>query len=202
VAGIAGVVLTLSGLSALGDTPDPHDPADSLAAYFVKHRDAMFTSMTLVTVAGVAIIIFLAVLRTRLADDVARAIAFTAGVGIVALLFLNELIYSALGFSIGRDDPANAKSLFALTILSSVLLSALVALLLGTVGARRGALPRWFAYVSFAGAVLVLPGLASFGDTGFLYADVQQQVVAQVFLVWLLVASIVVWRGPARTRTT
>ena len=72
----------------------------------------------------------------------------------------------------------------------------LVALLLGTVAIRRGTLPRWFAYVSVVGAVLVIPGAVSFRDTGFFYPDVQQQVVAQVFLLWMLIAAIVVWRGP------
>src|SRR5262245_39245459 len=33
VAGLLGFVLALAGFSALGDTPDPHDPAGSVAAY-------------------------------------------------------------------------------------------------------------------------------------------------------------------------
>jgi hypothetical protein len=83
VAGIVGFVLALAGFSALGDAPDPHDPAGSVAAYFVKHRDSMFASTALVAFAGVAIVIFLAVLSTRLTDPVARPIAFAAGGGIV-----------------------------------------------------------------------------------------------------------------------
>ncbi len=70
-----------------------------------------------------------------------------------------------------------------------------MALLLGTVAIRRGVLPRWFAWASAIGAVLVLPGAVAFGETGFFYSDVQQQVVAQVFLLWLLAAAIVVWRS-------
>jgi hypothetical protein len=195
IAGLVGVVLALAGLSALGDTPDPHDAAAPTAAYFVEHRESIFTSTTLVALAGIAIIVFLAVLNTRLTDAIARPIAFTAGIGIVALLELNELIYATLSYSIGRDSPSTAKSLFAMTIVASVVLSAFVALLLGTVALRRGSLPRWFSYASAAGAVLVVPGLVSFGDTGLLYPDVQQQVVAQVFLLWLVVAAIVIWRS-------
>lgn len=198
IAGIAGFVLAIAGLSALGDMPDPHNATAPLAAYFVNHQNSMFTSTALVALAGVAIIIFLAVLCARLSDPIARPIAFTAGVGVVALLELNGLIYAAIAFSIGRDDPANAKSLFILTIVSTVLMPPLVALLLGTVAICRGSLPRWFAYVSAVGAVLVVPGAVSFRDTGFFYPDVQQQVVAQVFLLWMLIAAIVVWRARPR----
>jgi hypothetical protein len=194
IAGAVGFVLALAGLSALGDTPDPHDRAAPLATYFVDHRTSMFTSTALLALGGVAIIVFLAVLRTRVGDAVTQPLVLAAGVGVVALLQLNELVYAALGYSIARDDPETAKSLFALTILSPVLQSPLVALLLATVALRRGALPRWFAYVSAVGAVLVLPGLVSFGDSGFLSPDVQQQVVGQVFFVWVLIAAIVLWR--------
>jgi hypothetical protein len=200
IAGLSAFVLSLIGFGMLGDTPDPHDAAKPLAAYFVEHRTAMFTSMVLVALAGIAIIIFVSVLCGGLADGVALRIAYAAGLGIVAILMFNELIYVALAYSIGRDDPSTAKSLFALTILSPVLLGPLVALLLGTVAVRRGTFPRWFAYVSAIGAVLVIPAAVSFGDSGFLSPDVQQQVVAQVFLLWLLVASIVVWRSPLRQR--
>lgn len=53
IAGIAGFVLAISGLSALGDMPDPHNATAPLAAYFVKHRNSMFTSTTLVALAQV-----------------------------------------------------------------------------------------------------------------------------------------------------
>ena len=93
-AGTAGFVLAIAGISAVGDAPDPHDAAAPLAAYFVDHRNAMFTSTALVAFAGVAVIIFAAVLCTRLADPITQRIAFVAAVGIVALLELNELIYA------------------------------------------------------------------------------------------------------------
>jgi hypothetical protein len=202
VAGVAGFVLAFVGIGTLGDTPDPHDSAAATGAYFVEHRADVFTSTTLVALAGIAIIVFLAVLRTRVADLVAGPVAFTAGVGVVALLELNQLIYATLSYSIGRDDPETAKSLFALTIVAPVFQGALVALLLGTVAIRRGVLPRWFAYASAAGAVLVIPAVVSFGDSGVLYPDVQQQVVAQVFSLWLLVAAIVVWRSPRTSMVT
>jgi hypothetical protein len=200
VAGIAGFVLTLVGLSALGDTPDPHERAAPLAAYFVDHRTGMFTSTAFVAFAGVAIIVFLGVLCARMGDRASRFVAFGAGLGVVAVLELNGLVYATLGYSVGHDDPATAKSLFALTIVATVLIGPLVALLLGTVALRHRVLPRWFAIVSAIGAVLVLPATVSFRDTGFLYPDVQQQVVVQVFLLWLLVAAIVVWtaRDPSR----
>src|SRR5579859_2960087 len=52
VAGVAGFVLAIAGLSALGDMPDPHNATAPLAAYFVKHRNSMFTSTTFVALAG------------------------------------------------------------------------------------------------------------------------------------------------------
>jgi len=198
IAGVAGFVLVLLGLSALGDAPDPGDDAAPLAHYFVEHRNSVFAGTTLVALAGVAIIIFLAVLLTRLDDPVARPIVFAAGLGVVAIFELNELIYLALAYSVGHDDPSTAKSLFVMTIVASNLLGAVVALLLGTVALRRGTLPRWFAWASGIGAVLVPPAMVSFGGHGFFYPDVQQQVIAQVFLLWLVIGAIVLWRGGAR----
>jgi hypothetical protein len=193
-------VLLLAGLSSLGDTPDPHDAAVAVAAYFVRNRSATFTSLSLVALGSIAIVVFLAGLRERMrmADaPVLATVAFAAGSGIIALLVLNELIYATIAYTRGGVDPPAAKALFTLTIVSTTVQGPLCATLLVAVsiGALRYAiLPRWFAWLGLVGTVVVLPAAVSFGDTGFLYPDVQQQVVGQVFLLWLVVGGVLLMR--------
>jgi hypothetical protein len=192
-AGVAGAVFVLAGISAVGDAPDPHDSASSIAAYFVRNQTAIFTSSTLVTLGGLAIVVFLAGARERLRDvdaPVLATVTFAAGTGIVALLVLNEMMYVTLAYTRGRTDPATAKSLFTLTIISSTVQAPLCAALFGAVSIvafRHAILPRWFAWTGVVGAVALLPAAVSYGDTGFFYPDVQQQVVGQLFLLWLLI---------------
>jgi hypothetical protein len=199
-AGVAGVVLVIAGISAVGDTPDPHDSASSIAAYFVRNQSAIFASSTLVTVGALAIVVFLAAVRERLRDvdaPVLATLTFAAGAGVVALLVLNEMVYVTLAYTRGGTDPATAKSLFTFTIISSTVQAPLCAALFGAVsiGALRHAiLPRWFAWTGIVGAVALLPAAVSYGDTGFFYPDVQQQVVGQLFLLWLLIGGILFLR--------
>ena len=198
--GLAGAILVIAGISAVGDAPDPHNSASSIADYFVRNQTAMFTSSTLVVLGGVAIIAFLAGVRERARDVDAPVFATTptpAVNAIVALLVLNELIYVTLAYTRGGTDPATAKSLFTLTIVSSTVQAPLCATLfvaVSIVALRHAILPKWFAWLGFAAAVAVLPAAVSYGDTGFFYPDVQQQVVGQLFILWLLVGGILFLR--------
>ena len=191
----------------MGDAPDPHNSAASIAAYFGRNRTAIFTSSTLVAVGGLAIVVFLAGVRERVRDTgapVLATVAFAAGTGIVAPLVLNELIYVTLAYTRGGSDPATAKSLFTLTIVSSTVQAPLCAALfvaVSIVALRHAILPQWFAWLGLVGAVAVLPAAVSYGDTGFFYPDVQQQVVGQLFILWLLVGGALFlrrrWNQPA-----
>jgi hypothetical protein len=53
--------------------------------------------------------------------------------------------------------------------------------------AARLLLPRWWAALSAAGALVASVGMVGFAESGYLYPDVQQQWSAQVLVLWLLV---------------
>jgi hypothetical protein len=48
--------------------------------------------------------------------------------------------------------------------------------------------------------VLACAGL-TFAQTRYFSPDVQQQVVAQLFLVWILITAVLYWRAPASGST-
>ena len=119
--------------------------------------------------------------------------ALIAALGVIASLMLNELLYLAFGWQIAAANPDAVKPLFVLTILGPLIqgpLAATVLVATGTASRRSTALPRWHAIVGFIAApVLACAGLA-FGQTRYFSPDVQQQVVAQLFLLWVLITAL------------
>jgi hypothetical protein len=60
---------------------------------------------------------------------------------------------------------------------------------------RNGVGRRWFGVLSVVAVVLCAIGACGFAEHGFFSPDVQQQVVFQVFILWLLVSAFGL-RGP------
>ena len=110
------------------------------------------------------------------------------------------LAWVMLGFQVAANTPTTAKALFVITIVSPTLQGPFAAALAASVGFAalvRGVFARWFAIGSFVAAVVMLPAAFAYRSSGFLYPDVQQQLVGQIFLLWVLVAAILVVRRPA-----
>jgi hypothetical protein len=63
-------------------------------------------------------------------------------------------------------------------------------------------MPRWWRTATFAAASLSLVAVLSYADSGFFSPDVQQQVVANVLIVWLATTSIVRVVRPASVART
>ena len=67
----------------------------------------------------------------------------------------------------------------------------------GIASRRSSPLPRWHAIIGFIAApVLACAGLA-FGQTRYFSPDVQQQVVAELFLLWVLMTAVLCRRTAA-----
>ncbi|MGD9796806.1 MAG: hypothetical protein AB7H43_04110 [Acidimicrobiia bacterium] len=180
--GIATFVLTPLALAGVGDAPDPHLGDAEITAWFTLHRDAVLASAPFGYLTALAIGLFSFGLAAEL--SVRPAAAVRAGGSIAAGYFaFLQVAYTTLAY--GGD----AGGLFVATILTVPVFAIGVALLLG--GAAGGGIrPRWLSRLAAAGAVAVTPAVLSFADSGWLSPDVEQQVVANGLLLWLLLAGI------------
>jgi hypothetical protein len=188
----------LLGISFFGDTPDTRDTTEQVAQYFVDNRTAVFVG---VVVVGIGLMGLLAVAareaeqldgagQPRAGRVVQSAATLVAAVVAVGLL----LPIAGLAYVIGSDDPGSAKGIFDLTLVSTPIVALPAAVLLGTValgGPRWGTSPRWFAALSAIGALLLAWAACSFAASGPMSPDVQQSVVFQVLVVWLIAEGIV-----------
>ena len=194
-----GVVVLMVGLSAFGDTPDTRDPTDEVAAWFTDHRTAVLFGVVAVGVA------FFAVLDValRAVDDADRRPARLAQAALtvaVAVVFLGLLLpYAGLAYVVGEESPESAKAIFSLTLVSTPILALALAVAFGTIawqGHRAGSARRWFIVVTGVAAALFAWGACSWMARGPMSPDVQQQVVFQTLVIWLVCAGVALRRRP------
>jgi hypothetical protein len=191
--GIVGTLLLQGAMSAVGDTPDPHDGAASMAAYFSAHRADVLRAAPFGYLGAVLLLSFALALAERLTDAGQRGAATAVragGVGLVGYLVGLEVVVTSLAYQVAGSSAEGTKALFTLTILASPLFGLAAAALLGGAavgGVRSGLLPRWWGVVSGLGALTAATAVAAFGDGGLLYPDGQQQTVFAVLGVWTLV---------------
>jgi hypothetical protein len=206
--GVLGGVLMVQAVGTLGDTPDPHDSPTSVAAYFEHHDDDVYVSAALAAFATSALIVFICGLRHRLArsgSPIAATVVLTAALGVTGLLLLNELVYATLSWQIASSSPALAKALFAITILSPTVQGPLCATAFAaaaTAALTRGSLPGWHAVLGLGAAALTALAGVCFAQGGYFYPDVQQQVVGNAFMLWLLLTAVLCWRPSTSTTTS
>jgi hypothetical protein len=159
------LVLAALGVSGTGPGNTPDEVADWYADE--GNRSAAFFVFFLLTVAALAFLWFLGMLRgvlVRAEGDPARwtALAFGAGVASATLLLAAASLSISPAASAGQEDfafdPSTANALsnagFAL-LACSTMAGALVALATSIVAYRTGLLPRWLALAGF----LVAPAL-------------------------------------------
>lgn len=192
--GFVGGLLLLQAVGAIGDAPDPHDPADSVVTYFRAHRNSVYVSTALASAAGPLLVAFLLGLRARVrpGGSIAADTALVAGLTMLGLLGLNELIYLNLAWQADMIGAAEAKPLFVFTILSAVVQGPVCATLfvgVSIAASRCRALPRWHVVAGACVGLVVAASAGAFAQRGYLYADVQQQVVGGLFVLWILVTS-------------
>lgn len=191
---LAGITLGVA-VSAFGDTPDPRSTTEDIASYFIRHRVDVFVGVVLLGIALMAILVVVnglaADLHVRGQGNPARLAQSSATV-VVGVIVMGMLVpYAGLSYVIGAEAPDAAKGLFALTILTTPVCALPLAACLAAlaVGFRRARLGRpWFVCFTGIAAVLMAVTGCSFAGSGAFSPDVQQEVMFQLLIVWLILS--------------
>ena len=189
-------VVFLLGVSALGDAPDTRDTSQQIAHYFSVHSSSAYFCAGALTLAMGGLIVFAALVAAdadaKGAGELASVMRSTATVVAAGVILGMALMYAALGYVVGAEAPDSAKALFELTLVATPLLAVPIAMLVGATGIAvltRTVGKRWFGILSLVAAAVTAIAAFAWADHGFFSPDVQQQVVFQVFVIWLLVSA-------------
>jgi glucan phosphoethanolaminetransferase (alkaline phosphatase superfamily) len=203
--GIVAVPLTMTGLSGVGDAPDPHDPPASMAAHFLDARESVLAAAPFGYVGAALLLAFVLGLAARLrrgGEDRSATVVSTAGLLAAGYLATLQIVYTSLSYQVAAASPEATKALFVPTILAVPALGLVVAALLAAAargGARTGLLPRWWSAVSAAAAAVAAVAVVSYADSDYFYPDVQQQWVGNILLLWTVGTAVVLaTRGSPR----
>ena len=195
-AGIGAVILWVAAFLTIGDTTDKDKAAEILAAY--KADDGRIIAGTIMFLIGVGLFFFfLGALRDTLAaaeGPVASLtrIAYAGGVATGTCLAL--LPGGDMAGALNNDDLDASAALALNSVGDAFFLAAeylLPVLLVGTalVALRTRVLPAWLAWLSLLIALVLLTGYI--GWAALLFA----------FPIWVLIVSIMLWRGTATAAT-
>jgi hypothetical protein len=200
--GVAATLLTATGLSGLGDAPNPKASAADVAAYFVDRRDAVLAAAPFAYLGAIALVLFVAHVggRLRQAGRSGAATLVTVGGAMCATYFTGiNIVLTTIAYEVAATSPDTAKALFVGTILAVPLLGAGVVALLG--GLAWGdwdtqLVPRWLVLLSAGGAAAAVLSLVSFAERGVFSPDVQQQISGNAVLLWpALTGGALAWRA-------
>jgi hypothetical protein len=204
-AGILAAVTFVFGLAAAADSPDNSDPDAKIIAWYADHghRVGVIVGAFVLAFSGLFLLWFASGLRQRLRraegpDGRLANVALGGGVLLVALLWVGAAALAAIpaGQSLGGATAVSNADLAR--YLPSIGFGSI--LLFGMFGAiamidatsvvimRTGVLPRWLAWLGFVCGVVLLFGVV------FL------PVIA--LPIWLIAASIVLFRQPAGAATS
>lgn len=193
LSGIAFFVLVVAGNALQGSTPALHGEAEAVAEFYADRPTLIAIGMSLSLVALFFLAWFVGSLRQALVradghDGRLSAIASSGGVAAIALLAAGFALNSAGALraqEAGSIPPETAAVFYdgglALTGLAAPLAMAVLLSATAAVVFRSRAFPRWFGWLSAVLAVLGVVTPLSF-------------VLFLVFPVWVLVASILVYR--------
>lgn len=205
--GSAASLLTAAGLTGVGDAPHPTQSDALIAGHFRDVRGAVLATAPLGQLGAVAAAGFLVALARHLrhpAATMASTAVVAGGVISCAYLLLLHVVFASLAYEVAASSPAAAKALFVTTILAVPAFG--LGVCIGLAGAAvggvtTGLLPTWWTVLSTAGASLAAVATISYDETGYFSPDVQQQVVGNVLLIWLVVTSVALARrGPGTVR--
>jgi len=186
-------VVLLVGISALGDAPDTRNSTEQIARYFSVHNNSIYFCAVCVTVAMGGLLVFAAFVAQTIDGagasvlaSVARSTSVVVATGVIIAM---ALMYATLAYVIGPESPGSAKALFELTLVVVPLLAVPIGMLIGVVALavfRNGVGRPWFGVLSIVAVVVCAIGACGFAEHGLFSPDVQQQVVFQVLIVWLI----------------
>lgn len=195
---IAYVVLTVVWALLIREGPGLDDPAQTVTSYYDDdgNRGQVYFATALLGLGGIAFLWFLGSLRAglrRAEGGTGRlsAIAFAGGVVLASLTFVKNSIEPAIATAVGEAegftlDPNTAKlfdSFFGVLLLHESLAAAVLVGAASVIGLRTGLLPSWFAWTGVAVAIANVAAVIFAGPPLVL------------FLAWLVVAGVLVWRG-------
>lgn len=194
IAGVVYAVLTLVALVIFRRFPDPSLPNTDIAAWYndPANHASLIIALNLVSMASVAFLWFVAVIRRRMGEREDRFFA-TVFLG-SAILYLVTLIAGAVamaapavGSSVmdsGLVDRATATltvgTANAMLLIIGPRLQAVFMLTTSTLILRTRVMPNWLAYLGYATGILL-----------FLFPIVAQP-LGIVFPLWVLVVSITI----------
>lgn len=194
IAGVVYAVFTMGALILLRRLPDLTLSDDAMATWFndTANHSTLVIALNLVSIASVAFLWFVAVIRRRIGEKEDRFFA-TVFLG-ASILYLVTYIAGAVALA----APAVAASVFegaavdqatvsltigtanAMLLIIGPRMQALILLTTSTLVLRTGFMPRWLAYVGYATGVVL-----------FLFPIVFQP-LGIVFPLWVLVVSITI----------
>lgn len=191
LAGVLSVALTVAGYSAIGPFPGSNTPLSKLTSFYAAHHGrvsagGMLLAWATILFAFFGVAVWARIRRTGLHPLVAGAALVGTAVAVAGDLF-GASTYSMLG-DIGHQQTTSPAALQAWHILGSegnlVGVGGIAILLLAVAlaGILAGAFPRWLAWPA------VVIGILQLTPIGFL--------ASLVFLLWTLVASIVMFARP------
>jgi hypothetical protein len=194
---VIGGVLFLFGAASLGDAPDTRASTEQIADYFVVHRNSVFLAVILLGAATVALLWFAATERRRAAgggQGFSGALTIGAAVAVIAVIEVGMVLqYATLSYVVGAEAPDSAKAMFELTLLTAPIVSVPILVLIASVAWTE--LQSHGVTVRFVVSVIALVVLAatpfSFAEHGAFSPDVQQQVVFDTLVLWLVVGDLV-----------
>lgn len=196
VGGLAAI-LTIGGLSGVGDAPAPLAEAQLMAEHFQAVRVDVFIGAAVGFVGAALLTGFGLTLALRLALAGERGAALVVGAGLTAVvgyLLAIHVVYATLSYAVATTSADVTKGMFVATILAVPVFGLGVATLL--VGAaigcgRADVMPSWWRTATLGAGALSTIAVFSYAKSGFFSPDVQQQVVTDILVAWLLTTSIV-----------
>lgn len=204
--GLAATLLTATGLSGLGDAPNPKASAAEIGAYFVDRRDDVLIAAPFAYLGAIALVLFAAHVagRLRRKGQSGAATSVVVGGGMCATYLVGlHIALTTVAYEVAATSPETAKALFVGTILAVPVLGVgVVALLGGLAWGDRDAqlVPRWLVAMSAAGAAAAVLSVVSFAERGLFSPDVQQQISGNAVLLWPAVTGCALaWRARRRS---
>ena len=209
VSGVVFVVLiVLSFIFGPGDPPGFKDSTETIAAYVTDNRTEFQAAMAFTIAASPFLLLFVAGLVRTLRPSEERgpamlaAVAFAGGILIVALAMVGLGLQWTAAHAAGLP-PELVRALWEAGIIAFVTMLGVgfVALAGATAGVVHagGGLPRWLGVASGAVAIytFAVAIIASFTETGAFAATdgALGEIAFTAFLVWVLLVSIVLYRG-------
>lgn len=202
--GLIFVALSLTGIITIGGLPKPSESAPRYVTFFLEHRDSILTTNVLLSMANAALLIWFAVLRTRLGanarDSTLPALAFGSAVLFCALGAAAAMMPAGLAYyGPAGIAPATVRLCMDFYYVSNAFSATAIALAIGAtaLAGRAGttpALPRWICSVSYLVATAELSATLTLKSKGAFSPDgaYGTGVVFGALTIWVLTTTITI----------